>query len=165
MSSHAPQDPTDAGESVPPQPVDPTQKNSRDFGRIVAVSVALGMGAAAASSQALRLGSGGFHFHVSAWTWLAFVASSLATFLYWNLVVAADLQSPRGGASLPLRLLPLILAGLGMFLYPLRFVPRERLPEIAEALAMVVLALSAGGYGLWQLNRFFESDDLQNRER
>src|SRR5581483_6004134 len=57
----------------------------------------------------------------------------------------------------------LLLLGMAAFLYPLRFVPREKLPEMFTGLITAVCALSLLGGLLVMMGRFLESDDKANQ--
>jgi len=125
---------------------------SRTFFNIVVGSTALGLGFMAAAIEALRRDVGGFTFHASAGTFVAFVIGLIAGLYYWK-VAFRSLLAARAGTAL------LVLAGLGGFLYPLRFVPSDKMAEIGIGLGFAVCALSIGAFLLWRMKRFFEEDE------
>jgi hypothetical protein len=125
---------------------------SRGFYKIVHGSTALALGGMAAALQALRSSADGFTFHISVWTFVALAAGLAAGLFYWRLAARSRLASRMGTALL-------LLAGVGGFLYPLRFVPANKMGEIAIGLSFAVCALTIVAFLLWRLNRFFEADD------
>jgi protein-S-isoprenylcysteine O-methyltransferase Ste14 len=125
---------------------------SRGFYKIVRGSTALALGCMAAAVQAVGRSAAGFTFQVSVWTFVAFAVGLAAGLLYWRLA-ARSLLAVRLGTTL------LVLAGVGGFLYPLRFVPADKLADIAIGLGMAVCAVSMGAFLLWKLKRFFDKDN------
>jgi hypothetical protein len=124
----------------------------RGLFRIVLGTTVLGLGCMAAALQALQRGSTGFTFRVSAWTFVAFAVGSAAGFLYWKLT-ASSLLAARLAAAM------LLVAGVGAFLYPLRFVRSDKMVEIAIGLAFATCALSMVALQLWKIKLFFDADD------
>src|ERR1700733_13166834 len=99
---------------------------NRDILRIITFGSALTWGGIMASLQALTPAPAGFSFHVSWLTVAAFIGGTAAVYFFWRLIAEALL----------------ILSGVAAFLYPLRFVPKSKLPEISIGLAFAVAALS-----------------------
>lgn len=141
----------------------PTEtKNERDVFRIMIWGSAVSFGFLAAALQALRPNPAGFTFQVSALTFFAFVLGVGMGFAFWKVV----LSRASGARQKSLRFwaeLLLVLLGMGAFLYPLRFVPREKLPEMFTGLVTAVCALSLLGCLLVMMGRFLESDDKENQ--
>jgi hypothetical protein len=125
---------------------------SRGLFKIVVGSTALGLGCLAAAIEALRRETGGFTFQVSAGTFVAFSLGLAAGLYYWKLA-ARSLLAARVGTAL------LLVAGIGGFLYPLRFVPADKMAEIGIGLGFAVSAISIGAFMLWRLKCFFDADD------
>src|SRR5580692_9546158 len=96
---------------------------SRGFLKIVLGSTALALGCMAAAIESLRRDADGFTFQLSAGTLVAFVAGLAAGLYYWKLAAKGH-WAARVGTAL------LVLAGVGGFLYPLRFVPADKMGEI-----------------------------------
>jgi hypothetical protein len=124
---------------------------SRAFFKIVVGSTALGLGCMAAAMEALRQDVGGFSFQVSAGTFMAFAVGLAAALLYWKMA-ARSLAAVRVSSVI------LSLAGVGGFLYPLRFVPADKMTEIAIGLGAATCAISIGAFLLWRLKRFFDAE-------
>ncbi len=120
--------------------------------KIVLGSTTLGLGFMAATLEALRPSAAGFAFKVSAWTFVAFAMGLAAGLLYWKLEAGSRLVGRIANAVL-------LLAGVAGFLYPLRFVPEDKMTDIGIGLGLAVCALSLGGFLLWRLKRFFDKDD------
>jgi hypothetical protein len=134
--------------------------------RVVTGSTALGFGCMFASLEALRPSPTGFSFEFSLRTVIAFVCGGAWVFPFWRFLFKNSQVSGRkltiiwvGG------LVALAVLGIGAFLYPLRFVPKERLPEIRTGLITAFFALSGVVGLLWGAKRFMDSDEKQEREK
>jgi ABC-type uncharacterized transport system permease subunit len=138
--------PTEVLEMTPPEAA-----QSRSFFIIVRGSTALALGCMAAVLEALRRDADGFTIHVSAGTFVAFAAGFAAGLYFWKMA-ARSLLAARVGIAL------LLLAGLGGFLYPLRFVPSDKRADIATGLFVAACAVSTGAVLLWKMKRFFDKD-------
>ncbi|MDB6121875.1 MAG: hypothetical protein JWQ71_868 [Pedosphaera sp.] len=129
-------------------------------------STALAFGCMIASLEALRPSGTGFSFEVTFRTLIAFMLGGTIAFPFWRLILNGSNWSQRKltivGVSLVLLLL---LLGVGAFLYPLRFVPKDKLPEIRTGLITAVFALSGVGLLLWGVKRFIDSDEKQEELR
>ena len=125
---------------------------SRGLYKIVLGSTALALGGMAAALEALRPSATGFGFRISVWTFVAFAVGWAAGLLYWKLEARSRLAGRIGNAFL-------LLAGLGGFLYPLRFVPSDKKADIGIGLGLAVCALSMGAFLLWRMKRFFDKDN------
>jgi len=130
----------------------PAAALSRGLYKIVLGSTAVALGCMAAAVQALRRSGDGFAFQVSVWTVAAFAAGVAAGLLYWKLASRSLLAVRLGSAFL-------VLTGVGGFLYPLRFVPADKMADIAIGLGLAVCALSMVAFLLWRMKRFFDKDN------
>jgi hypothetical protein len=130
--------------------------NDRWLFKIVSYSTASALGAVVASDQALIKDASGFSFHLSMGTPAAFAVGVLAGLIYWKIVFAGS----TGGRVLLLRISSflLLLGGVGAFLYPLRFLPTEKLPEVFVGLSTAAVALSLVAFVLWRFKKFFEQE-------
>jgi hypothetical protein len=126
-------------------------RNTREFFKIASVSTAIGFGCGVGSLQSLHWGPAGLMFQVSAGTFVAFAIGAAVGLLYWR-AVTSGARSARNGSKW------LLLGGVALFFYPLRFVPAEKLPDIAIGLALAVTALSTVACMLWQVKRFLDHD-------
>jgi hypothetical protein len=128
--------------------------SSRVFFKIAALSTALGFGAAAASTASLRSSPVGFSFQLSARTFVAFVIGAAVALIYWKLV-AQESRAARRASLL------IALGGVGLFLYPLRFVPAGNLHDLAVGLILAACALSLVGFLIWRITRLLDAETRQ----
>ena len=134
-------------------------KRERFFLGIVSGSLALAFGFAFASIQSLDMSAAGFSFRFSSGTLLAFLVGALVGSIYGKIL---SLGSSAGASSLLRGATALLVLGAaGGFLYPLRFLSRERLVEVLHGLGIVAVALSLVGYMLWRIKGFLENDMAQ----
>jgi hypothetical protein len=126
-------------------------KSTQTFMRIVTLSTAAPLGFAVAAAQSLRLSPSGFSFQISTATFVAFLAGAIAALLYWRIAAHGALDARRAS-------LGLAVVGVGLFLYPLRFVPSGKLLEIAVGLGTAACALSIVGFLLLRVKRFLDAD-------
>jgi hypothetical protein len=128
------------------------------------LATALGCGAMAASLEALHAGATGFYFTLSWRTGLIFVCGAAIVLWVWKIVLN-EADTPRHRlARRVVKGLLLVSAGAA-FLYPLRFVPKSKLPEIAIGLGLAACALSIVGYLLLRTRRFLEADEQENESK
>jgi hypothetical protein len=149
-----------------PMPLTTNRADSNDerlFFRIVSYSTGLAFGGMLAALESLYNDGSGFSFHVSVGTLGAFAMGFVAGLVYWRIVLLAS----RERASLLLRTASflLLLGGVTAFLYPLRFVPVEKLSEIFKGLATATVALSLVAFMLWRLKTFFDQDAAKAEAR
>ncbi len=137
-------------------------KNEREIFLIMKLGTAIGFGCAAASLQALRASPTGFSFHVSYLTLVAFLVGAAAVFACWKIILNRSASSRQKTLRLGVGWL-LLLLGVGAFLYPLRFVPREKFPDLFVGLVAAVCALSIGASILLLISRFLEADERENK--
>jgi hypothetical protein len=134
---------------------------NKDLLRIVTFGSALTWGGIMASLQALVPVGAGFSFRVSWLTFAAFIAGTGAVYFFWQII----LRQTEGPHQKIWRLIAetvLILSGAAAFLYPLRFVPKSKLPEISIGLSFAVTALSIVACLLLSIRRFLNEDARQD---
>ncbi|EEF58399.1 hypothetical protein [Pedosphaera parvula] len=139
-------------------------KTQQGLYKLVTYSTAVALGVMVASLEALRPTPSGFSFQISFRTLIAFVLGGAVAFPFWRFIFNGASWSNKRLTFAWICFLALLLAlGVGAFLYPLRYVPREKLPDILIGLLAAVLALSAIGFLLWRVKRFLDRDS--NREK
>ncbi|HWY78609.1 MAG TPA: hypothetical protein VN281_23540 [Verrucomicrobiae bacterium] len=137
--------------------------NEKDLFKVMKFSTALAFGALLASLESLRSSPAGFSFQLSYKTLLAFLIGAGIAMAYWSLVLRCGAVARRTGVVVGTILLALF--GIGAFLYPLRFVPREKLPDILIGLGLAACALSGVGGLLWGARRFLNADSQATEEK
>jgi hypothetical protein len=130
--------------------------------RVMILGTALACGAMVASLQALRAGPGGFYFRVSWVSGVGFVCGTLAVLGLWK-VMLGGVASPRQRLLRMAAKWVLLLSAVVAFLYPLRFVPKEKLPEVGMGLGLAVFVLSIVGWILWRIRRFLEEEETDDQ--
>lgn len=134
-----------------PGQADSEARNTRLFFRIAAVSTAVGLGFMAATMESVRGRETGFSFEFSLGTLAAFAAGGAVGLVYWALVARGGWWA-RGASVL------LAFAGVGAFLYPLRYVPPNVLAELARGFFPAVGAIAIVVGLLLVVVRFLDSD-------
>ena len=137
--------------------------NERNLFKVMALSTALAFGALLASLESLRSDAAGFSFHLSLRTLLAFLVGGGIALGYWRVVLKSGNAVRRTGLVAGTVLL--VLLGIGAFLYPLRFVSRDKLPDILVGLGLAAGALSIVGGLLWLARRFLNRDSASQDEK
>ncbi len=130
--------------------------NEKDLFKVIVFSTALAFGALLASLESLQSSPAGFSFQVSFRTLLAFLAGGGIALGYWKVVLKSGAAVRQTG--LIIGTVFLVLFGVGAFLYPLRFVSRDKLPDILVGLGLATCALSLVGGLLWLSHKFLSED-------
>jgi hypothetical protein len=140
-------------------------ENGEDPGllRIMVIGTTLGCAAMAASLEALHARTSGFYFVISWRTGGVFIGAAALALWGWK-VMLDESNTPGKRWARRGAMTVLFASAVAAFLYPLRFVPKSKLPEIAIGLAMAVCALSIVGYLLLRARRFLESDEAEPPE-
>ena len=136
--------------------------NERGLVRVMILGMALACGALVASLQALRASPDGFYLRFSWVSGLGFVCGALPVLWLWKLVLS-DAASPRQRHLRRAAKWVLLLSAVVAFLYPLRFVPREKLSEGGVGLGLAVCVLALGGTILWRISRFLEEEETEEQ--
>ena len=156
---------------------DPRQpKELRDFLRWARFGSSVLFGFMTATLYTLKSTASGLGFE---WSWgvipAFFVGVVLAT-LYWRLTRRLILSSEKSGsandprdrlAARKFKIFSLML-GLGAvaaFLYPLRFVPRDKLGEIVQGLLLAFAVLGLVGTVVWRIKKFLDKDTARQEEQ
>lgn len=132
--------------------------------RVMILGTSLACGAMAAALQSLRSGPGGFYFQISWVSGIGFVCGTVAVLWIWR-VMLNGIATPRQRVLRAGAKWILFLAAAVAFFYPLRFVPRAKLPEIAIGLGLAVLVLSLVGAILWRIRRFLEREEQESQTK
>jgi len=132
--------------------------------RVMIFGTALGCGAMAATLEALHAGPGGFYFAVSWLTGIVFACGAALVLWAWR-VLLNEADTPRQRFARRAAKGLLFASAAGAFLYPLRFVPKSKLPEIAIGLGLAICALSIIGYLLIRARRFLEADESETEAK
>lgn len=138
-------------------------KNERDIRIIMIAGTAIGFGCMAASLEALRSSSSGFSFQVTWRTFVAFVLGAAAVVPVWKIAFGIVSKNRTRSRHVWAALL-LLLVGVAAFLYPTRFIPSEKLPELYIGLSLAVMALSILACILIAVARFFEETSKETPE-
>jgi hypothetical protein len=128
--------------------------NSHTLWRVASICAAAALGGAGASVESLRSTASGLSFQVSLGTVVGFIIGTAIGLLYWHIAANSAVAARRGSWVLA-------IAGVGLFLYPLRFVPAEKLPEIAIGLSTAAVALSIAGILISRVGRFLDGDERE----
>lgn len=123
---------------------------------------ALAFGFLGAVLQALRPRPAGFTFQVSVMTFVAFAMGVAIGVVFWRIILNRVGGARQKSVRFLVELLVFLL-GTAAFLYPLRFVPADKLPEMFTGLITAACALGLLAGLLILVGRFFESDDRKNR--
>jgi hypothetical protein len=140
----------------------PAAASERVFFKIAGASTALGLAVLLGSVQAVRISPSGVSFTFTLGTLVAIVCGAVFGWLPWRL--AASGLSRAGKTSWLFRASAalVLLSGIAGCLYPLRFVPAEKLPEVLKGLIVAVCVLSTLAFVLWRLRCFLERDAGQS---
>jgi hypothetical protein len=126
--------------------------------RVVILGTALGCGGMVASLQALQAGPEGFYFRASWGSGVGFACGTLAVLWLWK-VTLGSAASPRQRLLRAAAKWVLLLSAFAAFLYPLRFVPKDKLPEVGMGLGLAACVVAIGGSILWRIRRFLEEEE------
>jgi hypothetical protein len=137
-------------------------KNERDIRRIMVGGTAIGFGFMVASLEALRSSSSGFSFQITWRTCVAFVLGATALVPFWKIVFGL-VSGDRTRSRHVWAALLFLLIGVAAFLYPTRYVPSEKLPELYTGFFLAVCTLSLLAGILIVIGRFLEADDKNNQ--
>ena len=137
--------------------IDPAtgHKLTRDFYRVAVLGSALSFGILGATLESLHSSVAGFGFDLDWGTAIAFVVGFALTLLYWKLVLQNARVNRRASWVLA-------LVGIVLFLYPLRFIPKDRLPDMAEGLVLAAIALGGAGSLIYMVGKNLLDEDDNN---
>lgn len=120
---------------------------------IIVYSFALGFGFMLATLEMVHPATTGLSFLVGWRTLVVFLVTFLATLPLFHLAMFSEEKKIRRVA-----LGVIVAVAMGAFFYPLRFIPREKLPAVLTGLAFAALAIAIVGAFLLLARHFFERD-------
>jgi hypothetical protein len=138
--------------------------NDRGLLRVMILGTALACGAMASSLQALQAGPGGFYFRFSWASGIVFACGTVAVLWIWRIMLD-EAGTPRQRFLRAGAKWVLLLSAAAAFLYPLRFVPKAKLPEIGIGLGLATFALGIVGFILWRIRRFLEREEKEEESK
>lgn len=141
--------------------------------RVAAWSTALAFGAMASSAYSLRKDEAGFSFDFTPGTVISFVVGAGVALFYWRVIGALQKTAPGAQGAQGNRRRPrigilsaaLFLAAVGLFLYPIKFVPPGKLKDVAVGLILAFLVLGLVAVVVIKLIRLLEEDERRTRDR
>ena len=139
-------------------------KNERDVMRIMIWGTAVAFGFMAGALQVASAQARRFHFLSSRRSPLAaFLVGTGIVLGFWKIILNRASNARQKSLRFATEVV-LLLLGMGAFLYPLRYGPSERLPDMftglitaASSRSLLLAAL------LVMTGKFLESDDKRNR--
>ncbi len=138
-----------------------TAKNARDLRRVIILGTSLGFGCVIGSLEALRPSLAGFTFQITGRSFLAFAIGAVLVFPFWRVIFSPSLSAHQT-ASRRWAMVFLAILGLVSFLYPLRFIPNEKISSLLIGLGAALCALTGVAALLWMMKRFLDRDARQN---
>lgn len=136
-------------------------KNARDLRRIIVLGTSIGFGCVVGSLEALRPSHAGFTFQITGRSFVAFAIGAILVFPFWRIIFSPS-QSAHQTASRRWAMIFLAILGLASFLYPLRFIPNEKISSLLIGLGAAICALTGVAGLLWMMKRFLDRDARQN---
>lgn len=138
-----------------------TLERSPALRRVVIASSALGMGMLLASLTVLSRGESGIQWHWSNLAFPAFALGATVAALYWRLVFRLGAGNDGRASRLLLysTSVVLLLLGVAILLYPLRYVTPERRRDVLIGLAVAIAALSVVGFMMRTVVKMLEDED------
>ena len=139
---------------------------SRILLRIAGLGASLAFGAMVASLFAVRATPHGFAFELTIPAVLAFLAAGTFAWFYWRLVARMSLENPphQRKRKFIVFSIGLMLVGIVSFLYPLKFIPREKRWDIFVGLTLAFGCIAGIGFVMWKVKRFLDADLKKSEE-
>ena len=127
--------------------------DDRPVFRIIIYCLSLAFSVLVASLETVRHGASGLSFELSWRTFVVFVLGGLFFVPCFKVIFQSSNRKARVVA-----LASVCEVGVAAFLYPLRYVPKEKHGEIFIGLAIATVLLSGIGIALLSINRFLNND-------
>jgi uncharacterized iron-regulated membrane protein len=139
------------------------EQGSRTLFRIVGFSTALAFGAMVGSLFAVKSLPSGLSFELTPAAVIAFIVAGIVAWFYWRMVerMAAGQAPQQRRRRFALFSIALLAVGIVSFLYPLKFIPREKRGDVFIGLALAAGCITGVGFVMWKVRRFLEADQKQ----
>ncbi len=134
--------------------------------RLAGVGASLAFGAMVASLFALKSVPDGFAFELNAVTVVAFLAAAALAWFYWRMIarMAADRAPERRKKKFVVFSIGLVLVGVVSFLYPLKFIPKEKRKDVFIGLALAAGCITGVGFVMLKVKKFLDADLKRSEE-
>jgi len=142
-----------------------TTDSTRLF-RIAGVGASLAFGAMVASLFALKPVPDGFAFELNAQSVVAFLAAATFAAFYWRMIarMAADRAPERRKKKFVAFSIGVVLVGLVSFLYPLKFIAREKRKDVFIGLALAAGCIAGVGFVMMKVKKLLDADLKRSEE-
>jgi hypothetical protein len=134
--------------------------------RIAGVGASLAFGTMVASLFALKSRPDGFAFELNAITIVAFVAAAALGWFYWRMIarMAAEPGRQPRQKKFVVFSIGLVLVGLVSFLYPLKFIPKEKRKDVFIGLALAAGCITGVAFVMMKVKKFLDADLKRSEE-
>jgi hypothetical protein len=134
--------------------------------RIAGVGASIAFGIMVASLFALRSAPNGLTFELNAAAVISFVAAAIPAWFYWRLVarMAMDKAPQQRRKKFIVFSVGLLLVGIVSFLYPLKFIPKEKRADVFVGLALAIGCITGVGFVMLKVKRFLDADLKRSEE-
>ncbi|HEY0551251.1 MAG TPA: hypothetical protein VGF13_16725 [Verrucomicrobiae bacterium] len=134
--------------------------------RIAGVGASLAFGAMVASLFALKSKPDGFAFELNAIAILAFVAAAALGWFYWRMIarMATDRAPQPRKKKFVVFSIGLVLIGIVSFLYPLKFIQKEKRKDVFIGLALAAGCIAGVGFVMMKVKKFLDTDLKKSEE-
>jgi len=134
--------------------------------RIAGVGASLAFGAMVSSLFALKSRPDGFAFELNAITIVAFVAAAALGWFYWRMIarLATDRAPQPRKKKFVVFSIGLVLVGIVSFLYPLKFIPKEKRKDVFIGLALAAGCITGVGFVMMKVKKFLDADLKKSEE-
>jgi branched-subunit amino acid ABC-type transport system permease component len=134
--------------------------------RIAGVGASLAFGAMVASLFALKSRPDGFAFELNAVTIVAFVAAAALGWFYWRMIARLAAESgpqPRKKKFVVFSI-GLVVFGIVSFLYPLKFISKDKRKDVFIGLALAAGCVTGVGFVMMKVKKFLDADLKRSEE-
>jgi hypothetical protein len=135
--------------------------------RIAGVGASLAFGSMVASLFALQPTREGFTFALNVGAIISFTVAATFTWFYWRMIarMASDRAPERRKKKFIVFSAGLILIGILSFLYPLKFIPKEKRKDVFVGLALAAACITGVGFVMMKVKRFLDADLKRSEEK